>query len=305
MRNRSLVKIVKREEKMRENVLIIRHSKDDYFFGPVAENYNVKSTFCNKFEKKYFKLAMAYNICVPLFSFGWKHHVSEYNKIIIFDYGWSKEITDFIKKYNPTSQIHLFFFNTISNKQHQKILKDKNIDKIWSFDQGDVEKYGLNFNTPMYSKEYVKKILIMDSPQNDIVFVGKAKERSDLILNIEKSCKKKGIKTDFTIIENEKDYIAYSDYIHRVSNAKCILDITNKGQLGLTLRFMEALFFKKKIITNNKYVRNYDFYNNQNIFIIEDGNIDGIENFVHSNKQEIAKEQIEYYDLEKWIKRFV
>lgn len=296
---------MRKEEYMKEKVLIIRHSEKDYFFQSVARKYNIAATYSSNLECKYFKALMSVKMDYPLLLFGWKHHIREYDKIIIFDYGWSKEITSFIKKYNPKCKVHLFFFNTISNSYHQMILKDKNIDKLWSFDQKDVEKYGLNFNTPMYAKEYVDCFPIIEFPENDIIFVGKAKERISLIENIEEKCKEKQLKTDFTIVKSEKDYVAYEDYVRRIMNAKCILDITNEGQTGLTLRFMEALFTNKKIITNNQYIKAYAFYDPANIFVIKNDDIEGIDKFLRCPGKDISKENIDYYDLENWIKRFI
>lgn len=40
-----------------------------------------------------------------------------------------------------------------------------------------------------------------------------------------------------------------------------ILKLNISGQSGLTLRTMEALFYHKKIITNNENVKNFHFKN--------------------------------------------
>ena len=39
-----------------------------------------------------------------------------------------------------------------------------------------------------------------------------------------------------------------------------VLDSAQDGQLGLTIRVLEAIGAKKKIITTNEDVINYDFY---------------------------------------------
>ena len=157
----------------------------------------------------------------------------------------------------------------------------------------------------MYAHEYIEQFSNVACPQNDIIFVGKAKERENLILKIESLCKKENLKTDFTIVKSERDYVTYNDYMKRVFNAKCILDITNEGQTGLTLRFMEALFTHKKIITNNEFVKKYDFYDERNILVIKNDDITGIREFLNSPVYEISEEKIDYYNLEEWIKRFV
>ena len=45
-----------------------------------------------------------------------------------------------------------------------------------------------------------------------------------------------------------------------VTNSKCVLDSAQANQNGLTIRVIEMLGAKKKIITTNEDVVNYDFY---------------------------------------------
>ena len=55
--------------------------------------------------------------------------------------------------------------------------------------------------------------------------------------------------------------------------SRCVLDSAQDGQLGLTIRVLEALGAKKKLITTNEDVINYDFYKPENIYVYE-GKID-------------------------------
>ena len=68
------------------------------------------------------------------------------------------------------------------------------------------------------------------------------------------------------------------------------------------MRFVESLFFKKKLITTNKDVVFDPFYNKNNVFIygvdLED-NIKRIVNDVYDDSI-----IIETLDFEKWIKGF-
>ena len=54
-------------------------------------------------------------------------------------------------------------------------------------------------------------------------------------------------------------------------NSRCILDSPQAGQLGLTIRVLEALGAKKKLITTNKDIKNYDFYKEENIYEVRGG----------------------------------
>lgn len=52
--------------------------------------------------------------------------------------------------------------------------------------------------------------------------------------------------------------------------SKCIVDLATENQPGLTMRTMETLGIKRKLITNNKYLAQYEFYNKNNNIIYSD-----------------------------------
>ena len=58
-----------------------------------------------------------------------------------------------------------------------------------------------------------------------------------------------------------------------ISESQCILDAPQAGQTGLTIRTIECLGAKRKMITTNKDIKKYDFYNDSNILVFE-GSID-------------------------------
>jgi hypothetical protein len=82
------------------------------------------------------------------------------------------------------------------------------------------------------------------------------------------------------------------------------LDIVSKGQTGLTLRPLEALYAEKKLITNDINIKTYDFYNPNNIFVLEDNNFDKINDFLNKNYQTVDDKITEKYQFSNWIKRF-
>lgn len=53
-------------------------------------------------------------------------------------------------------------------------------------------------------------------------------------------------------------------------NSKAILDLAHEKQQGLTMRTMETLGIKRKLVTNNIYLRDYEFYNDSNDLILTD-----------------------------------
>lgn len=53
-------------------------------------------------------------------------------------------------------------------------------------------------------------------------------------------------------------------------NSRAVLDLAHEKQQGLTMRTMETLGIKRKLVTNNIYLKDYEFYNRDNDLILED-----------------------------------
>ena len=76
------------------------------------------------------------------------------------------------------------------------------------------------------------------------------------------------------------------------------------GQRGLTLRPLEALFMKKKLLTNNKHIREYPFYSPDNIFIFGENNKTDIVHFLQLEYDESVDALINEYNFNHWISEF-
>ena len=79
-----------------------------------------------------------------------------------------------------------------------------------------------------------------------------------------------------------------------------LLDLVRNNQTGLSFRIFEAMALDKKIISSNCIIKDYDFYNIENYFIIDD-NIDEIKNFVSKKYQKMKDEIYQKYTLENWV----
>ena len=53
-------------------------------------------------------------------------------------------------------------------------------------------------------------------------------------------------------------------------HSKAVLDLAQENQQGLTMRTMETLGIKRKLVTNNIYLKDYEFYNESNALVMED-----------------------------------
>ena len=281
------------------NRIIIRDKKGNYFFKDICDNYNIYEMYGIKTgQKLYSKLSRK-----GIYIFGdWKKDIKNCDEAIIFESLYNERLATYIKRKNPSCRIILFFWNIIIDNTRKRYLEDPMIDEFWTFDSADAKKYKMNINSQFYTKQ----IKLNDKKREfDVIFLGRDKGRKEKILKIEKKLNENGINTNITIIpEKSKKYIKYSTYLKNIEKSKVILDFVIEGQKGLTLRCMESLFFKRKLITNNKEIKKYNFYNPNNIYILEEDNFKNINEFINTEYEEIDSEIIEYYDIENWLKRF-
>lgn len=99
-----------------------------------------------------------------------------------------------------------------------------------------------------------------------------------------------------------KNRITFLENLKNVEEADVLLDFVDPVHNGLSIRFFEALYYKKKVITDNLMVRNYDFYHTNNIFVLENNNYQDVEAFLQLPYQEISDEIVKKYSFSNWIK---
>lgn len=94
-----------------------------------------------------------------------------------------------------------------------------------------------------------------------------------------------------------------SEYRQLINHSKVVFDTQASYQDGLTARFMWALGAGKKIITTNPYSSQYEFYDKNQVLILDD-NYELIDEFLHTpyEQSESHKNLVEPYRIDNWIK---
>lgn len=191
-------------------------------------------------------------------------------------------------------------------------------DTIISFDIIEAKKENLEYLPLFYIKEEnrINKIY-------DLCFIGADHSvRKEIIKNVLKqykfdkvfiyllSNKFNKIKSFFSKKHREcvsflrLKELNYEKVIEVMASSKCILDIPNPNQTGLTMRTIEAMGVHSKLITTNKAIKKYDFYNKDNIFILdEESDSMNIQEFLLGKYSEVDENIIKEYDLEHWISK--
>lgn len=304
---------------MKEKVLFLDCVKEELFRKERMKVDNVtaqllynKINFINKvirFFGIYFFSPLLY------LAYGnWKRELSKYDVFILPSRRSAKYAVKYIRK-KTNKRVIVWYWNMVTNEEMQPQYCKKYNAEVWTFNQNDAEKYDMNYNDTYYFDTLVIEEKYKES-ENDIFYIGVEKQgRTDIINRIKKQLIDKNIRFDIRIVKNpnykgEKNNnyaneMKYEEVIEHIKKSKSILDINNKGQIGLTLRPLEALFFKKKLVTNNSNIINYKFYNKNNIFIIDKDDINEIDQFINSEYIEVPEEVIEPYRFKNWLIRLL
>lgn len=230
--------------------------------------------------------------------------------LIIFDSPiWIMNIKYIRNKYKNV-KIVFWFWNIVKNKYINKIeIIRKNVDSINTFDDRDALKFNFIHNPQFYWILHNKESDI----KYDVLFVGKNKNRIELLEKIYIKLTSLGLKCYFYILEDSNsDYstifklyskaLTYSEVLNLISQSTSILDVNQNNQSGLTLRVLESLFLKKKLLTNNMNIISYDFFKKNNIQIIED-DLDIDVSFFFKCYEKVDNEIIEKYTFDRWIEK--
>ena len=107
---------------------------------------------------------------------------------------------------------------------------------------------------------------------------------------------KKAKKTEFSFKKKTMEEILIME-----SESDVVIDIQDPKQSGLTMRTIEMVGANKRFITTNRDVENYDFYNKDNILIIDrnDPHLDF--SFFGKEYQKIPQHIYERYSIKSWI----
>ena len=80
-----------------------------------------------------------------------------------------------------------------------------------------------------------------------------------------------------------------------------VVDIEHPNQSGLTIRTIEAVFSGRKLITTNSDIANYDFYDKNNILIIDRKNPVIPNGFLEGKVTEMKSNMVDKYSIKGWL----
>lgn len=236
----------------------------------------------------------------------------------------SKEIISKIRTVHPESKIVIYLWDSsICNKNAYTMLDS--YDQVYSFDPADCKLYGVNFLPLFYIPKY-SRIADSTSPREyDVMFAGTVhNDRYDFVNNIKRQIEKHGGKcfTYFYFPSRLSFYKLKWDNPHfRTASIKNFhfnplssnsliklyektlaqIDYNDPYQTGLTMRTIETLGAKKKLITTNQDIVNYDFYRPENILVVDRKAPTVNYDFIQTPMVEIPEEISYKYSISSWL----
>ncbi len=167
-------------------------------------------------------------------------------------------------EYNAKKEIDLLFIGTVHSDRWVFLKAIKN----------QAEKHGLN----VYYYLYI---------QSPLVFI--ARKLFDRRLRT------------IPIKEIKLKSISKDSVIDLMKRTKVVIDIQHPKQTGLTMRTIEMIGAKKKLLTTNTSVRNYDFFSASNIAIIDRKAPEFNLEYWKNSYEELPKDIYEKYSIDGWF----
>jgi hypothetical protein len=258
------------------------------------------------------------------------------NKKVEFDYifiikgeAMSLKTINIMKTIFPNTKIFFYTWDSLKNVKNSKE-KIRLFDKALSFDRANcIEFSEIEYSPLFFSQAFMQNNKSNDKLTYDFIFIASLhSDRYEVLQRIMKNLNtnvgvvssdiflyyssklfftlRKIFDTNFRNIPFKKVNwvpLQQNEVIDRMNRANIVIDINHPDQSGLTMRTIEALAMKKKIITTNNNIAYEDFYNEKNILIIDRYNPIIPKLFIEEPFENIDNKIYNQYKLESWIER--
>ena len=239
---------------------------------------------------------------------------------VILGQTFTKKMIDKLHEVLPDAKFILYLWDSLDNFPLIKCAINA-YDVVYSFDSYDCNKYNFAFLPLFYNSDDVNDF---ELATYDVCYIGTIKKGKMKYLNeiIPQLNKKYSNNYFYLYLQSKLVYLfykitsrefkknkisnfhfktkSYEENIEISKKSKIVLDVPMSKQNGLTMRTFECLAYKRKLITTNKTIVNYDFYRPENIYVY-DGRFDFDNIFFKSDYVELENNIVEKYSLKKWI----
>lgn len=236
----------------------------------------------------------------------------------------SKPIVEKLRSVHPEAKMVLYVWDSVQFSKNAYSLKEC-FDKFCTFDGRDSKDYNIPLVPLFYIPDYAEIACKQEKKEYDMMFVGTIhNDRYEFIKGIVEQIEKAGgacytryyfpsivnfykQKWDNPNFRSAKisDFVFESlpkdKLLEFYSKSLIQIDIQDPRQTGLTMRTIETLGAKKKLITTNEHVKEYDFYNPNNILIVDRKSPVIDKDFLKSPYADIPEDIYQKYSISSWL----
>ena len=194
----------------------------------------------------------------------------------------------------PNARFVLYQWDAVENYPHVLSVLDC-FDEAYTFDERDSRSYGMEFLPLFYHPGYQaigRRSKAKIEADYDVAFIGTAHPKKyGFVQEVIEQCEglldrkyiyhflpSRLLYGRHKLLSENYKRAAYSQFHFDaltpeetekvVSRSWCMLDSPQDGQRGLTMRTMECLGARRKIITTNEEIMGYDFYRKENVYVL-------------------------------------
>jgi hypothetical protein len=226
-----------------------------------------------------------------------------------------------LKAQNSHARYIIYMWDSMENRPHVEDILPF-FDVKWCFDPETSELHGMKFRALFYLPDYA--VHSCTSPIYDLSFIGSVHaDRYKIIKGMKLGLPAHLI--NFLYLYMRASWVFWLQRIFRPAfwaanyhefsfkslsksqvvevfhRSKAILDIEHPKQRGLTMRTFETLGAKKKLVTTNFRIKSYDFYDSNNIAVIDRNSPIVPNDFWDKPYRDVSPALSRKYSLDGWI----
>lgn len=214
--------------------------------------------------------------CLSRFSY----NVQEENYVLFlnskFWTGYDERFLKRLKRKYPYLKFVLYIVDPMKNG-FENIATEELLDQfdlILSINRRDCEKYGFEYYPLIYS--FKEERNYETKTENDLYYLGSGSDRTGKLLTIIEQAKREKIKYSVCVLQNcqeekahteEIEYLkqalSYEENVRRIRQSNCILELMHSNFDNPTQRYIEAIVYKKKLLSDNQNIKTFPFYASQ------------------------------------------
>lgn len=221
----------------------------------------------------------------------------------------------------PQAKVVLYMWDSMENRRG--VIDNLPLfDAAYSFDPNSARHYGMRLRPLFFSKGFERPLV--DDSEYSLSFVGTAhSDRYAVVSQLRRTLPEMMSSYWYLFLQAPWVYYAYRlvDPAMRAARrdefqfvpldkttlqsvfarSNAIVDIEHPLQRGLTMRTFETMGSHKKLITTNAQVRDYDFFNTNNICVIDRVAPRVTHTFLESPYVPVPSELYQRYSIEGWV----